>query len=58
MFTLLFRFQHFVLKTPLGKPIRGNYSLLWKCQWPFNAPHQGTPARHVFDCFDYACVPR
>ena len=45
MFTPLFRFQHFVLKTPLGKPIRGNYSLLWKCRWPFNAPHQRTPSR-------------
>ena len=45
MFTLLFRFQHFLLKTPLGKPIRGNYSLLWKCRWPFNAPHQRTPSR-------------
>ena len=45
MFTPLFSFQHFVLKTPLGKLIRGNYSLLSKCQWPFNAPHQRTPSR-------------
>ena len=42
--------------TPLGKLIRGNYSLLWKCQWPFNAPHQGR--RPAFDCFDYARMPR